>query len=211
MINRAEIDHMARLRDIMNGNTSTPMPQATNTGSNSPNVGMPKDTVNINDDMKNILTKMYEASGETERLQKNVLTEEAATQPTITKRMVNERSYFVKVGLKPCSKTRRTYSVMNEDFKEPFKDIQLFESAYLIAEYLNEGRSLSDVRISNIVDLEEDYKVAVKECVFFKDKIKRCKQLNESEAGSVFEKKFKISKAKAESVHESIKARLASL
>lgn len=168
---------MARIMGLLNGTqsakTSRPNPQKINEA-----VDIPEP--DIKNDMKKIL-EMFN-TGSNAASTKQTLTEEIKVKPNDA-----ANSLKVLVELYPGSKTRKLYHVEDSN-RIIFENIFLYEIAHLLKDSL-EGNSFKSKE--ELLKLNEEYNSHLKEASFYKEKVNRCIQLNETKARPVLEEKYK--------------------
>ena len=168
---------MARIMGLLNGTqsakTSRPNPQKVNEAFDIPEP-------DIKNDMKKIL-EMFN-TGSNAASTKQTLTEEVKVKPND-----GANSLKVLVELYPGSKTRKLYHVEDSN-RVIFENIFLYEIAHLLKDSL-EGNSFKSKE--ELLKLNEEYNSHLKEASFYKEKVNRCIQLNETTARPVLEEKYK--------------------
>ena len=168
---------MARIMGLLNGTqsakTSRPNPQKVNEAFDIPEP-------DIKNDMKKIL-EMFN-TGSNAASTKQTLTEEVKVKPND-----GANSLKVLVELYPGSKTRKLYHVEDSN-RVIFENIFLYEIAHLLKDSL-EGNSFKSK--DELLKLNEEYNSHLKEASFYKEKVNRCIQLNETKARPVLEEKYK--------------------
>lgn len=168
---------MARIMGLLNGTQSTktsrPNPQKVNEA-----VDIPEP------DIKNDMMKILEMfnSGSNAASTKQALTEEVKVKPND-----GANSLKVLVELYPGSKTRKLYHIEDSN-RVIFENIFLYEIAHLLKDSL-EGNSFKSKE--ELLKLNEEYNSHLKEASFYKEKVNRCIQLNETKARPVLEEKYK--------------------
>lgn len=170
---------MARIMGLLNGTqsakTSRPNPQKINES-----VDIPEP------DIKNDMMKILEMfnSGSNTASTKPVLTENVDVK---VKANDGANSLKILVELYPGSKTRKLYHIEDSN-KVIFENIFLYEIAHLLKDSL-EGNSFKSK--DELLKLNEEYNSHLKEASFYKEKVNRCIQLNETKARPVLEEKYK--------------------
>lgn len=198
MVSGEDISYMERLKSIMEGKKPTSAP-SNNRHIKSPELPQEK---NIEDDMKAILERFNRGN-------KNTITENKASNiihdpiddytppPMMSKPLsdikrvmpsINE-NYQIVVELYPGSKVRKLYSIIDGNGnKTKYSNLNIFEAAQLIVESLMTSKK---VNIEDVLEQDKEYGDLIKESLFYRSKVEKCKQLNEAEAGKILEGKAK--------------------
>lgn len=106
-----------------------------------------------------------------------------------------------------AGKTRKRYDVVNKTSRSyVYEDFVNPETAQAIVKLFNKGLTESSKKVQQILELEEEFTRCRSDAARFKKHYTRSIELGESEAGAVFAKKFKTSKAEALAAQESLKS-----
>lgn len=159
-------------------------------------------SVNEKQDMKNILSKFYEASGQAT----NSIIEDAKYDSTLREALITHKtpdgvvigSWEVRAKLSESESGKKFYDVVNPDTSEVlFNNLVIFEAAHAIVRYLNKGLKPNHQKIEEIADLEEVFRRNRQDAAIFKKRYNRCIELKEAEAATVFNARYQKAKAQA--------------
>jgi hypothetical protein len=201
MANSNDIDQMADLMAIMNGQTpSKRMTVETRNGKPVENITLPSvgDQANV-DAMKNVLSNFYGVNKGMERVAMT-LVDDSGSDSTLRTAMVTEATDDgVSIGeweiyLKEEGK-RKFYDVVNErNGMVIAADLTLYEAAFGIARSLADGLPITSPVIRSILQAEGEYAAALIDATHHKHNMK--KALTEGRR-SLLEDRYEISKQKA--------------
>lgn len=186
MDNRQATEDMARIMSLLNGtqppkNISKQYPQKLNESVDIPEPDTKQDMVKI--------LEMFN-SGTKTTSSKPVLTEE------VKQKYDGASSLKIIVELYPGSRTRKLYHIEDSN-KLIFENIFLYEIAHLLKDSI-EGNSFKSK--TELLKLNDEYNTHLKEASFYKEKVNRCIQLNETKARPVLEEKYKSAVKKANEI-----------
>lgn len=216
-----EISYMEKLKNIMEGKNTPPATANVRNNINQPE--LPKE-INIDDDMKSILerfnrnnntqhTPVMETKTHNIHSEKYNIDDIVDNMPSILNSPEPNRknnysnniseSYNIVVELYPGSKVRKLYSIVgNNGSLTKYNNLNMFESAQLILENLMTSKNIN---LSDILAKDKEYGDLIKESMFYRTKVDKCKQLNEHEAGKILEGKSVEITKRANSIQKQLR------
>jgi hypothetical protein len=197
-----EVEEMARLRRILNGEAVEPkIPSLL--GTKKSMIGESSDP---QDDMKAIL-EMFQhgATGAVERVREAAVDNKPlrdALMTSKTKDGVKMGSWEIKVhedgGLK-------TYDVSNTYTGEPIaQDLTLYESALCLCKLLNFHVGINSAQVREILNLEEQYARHRQEAAMFKLRIKQRNESGDTVRAAIAEDRYQEARTHALDLREQI-------
>jgi hypothetical protein len=203
MIDRKEIDDMARILKVMDNLPDEPVnaiveeaATVTRTPLSDPDI----------DAMRNILMRMNEAASEGPVVDVE-LKEALQTVPTPKGARIGSWEIVVH----ELSDDERAYDVVNVRTGEPIATkLGLYEAARGLVRRLNEGVSITDKRVRDLLSLEEQYVRNRNDASFFRQHSEKMREKGEEVKAAIAEDRFDDSQRKAIEAHDRI-LRLAGL
>jgi hypothetical protein len=195
--NRQDVDAMANILRALNGDTSGIKSQPTpSTPSGSPidlTPGVSSDDVKA---MENILKNFYGAS-------KNVAKKVVST--------INESTKIengVAVGVFSIEKnSKELYDIRDVRSQDTlFEGLRLYETAYLLAKYLNEGKKINSAEITKIISSNAVFETYYYDAISHKRSYNTAKKRGDATKMDIAEARFDRAKSEAQAAHMQIKA-----
>jgi hypothetical protein len=221
MPSRADVDSMARILRIMNGETVEPEPVRMHGGQtvNNPIVVTQGPTSADTAAMAKILEAFRGATEDTavslreEAARSPRMQEAMATVATPTGAIIDKWEVRARVQESASSgKQRKIYDVMNPRTREVVAEkLVIYEAAFAIVRLLNKGHAANSSRVQEVLTLEETFHRNRQDAARFKQRFERCKSLGEKEAGDVFEARYQRARAEALVAHDQVKSILESI
>lgn len=182
MVDPREVEEMARIRRILNGEYQEQVHEVARNHISQVNESYDLADINSEDpkeQMKAILQRFNQgASSSVQRIQEDTATHpafEAALKTEKTPSGVKVGSWEIKVYEDQGNKT---YDVCHVQTSEPIaRDLTLYESALAITKLLNKHVSINSAQVREVLELEESYSRARQDAALFKRKARR---MNES-------------------------------
>lgn len=221
MPSRADVDSMARILRIMNGETVAPEPVRMANGqtvqapiyvTQGPTAADTAAMAKILESFRSVTEEAHvslrEEATRSPRLQEAMATVETPTGVIIDKWEVRARVQESASS----GKQRKIYDVVNPRTREVVAEkLVIYEAAFAIVRLLNKGLSASSGRVQEVLNLEETFHRNRQDAARFKQRFERCKSLGEKEAGDVFEARYQRARAEALVAHDQIKSLLESI
>lgn len=201
MIDRASIDDMSRLMRILSEGGSVPVADIKPASvAEKTQPARPKGDPDV-DAMRVILERLQSASttvvehlvetGEKDK----VLGEALTTNRTETGARIGNW----EIRLHEEGREKR-YDVVNTATNEPIaKDLYLYEAAYGLTKHLNQGLTINDRRVKNMMQIEEDFVRHRNDAVSMKRRKERLIREGNSQAALVAEDRY--DEAKRQAIH----------
>jgi hypothetical protein len=192
VVSHEEVNAMSNLLNILNSvEEGTPVKQTIN----SAHTAIVENSVDMKDDMKQILSRFYSAGNDAV----NQLVEEShysteandALNSKKTQNGVVIGQYEIRQRLSEGSGNTSFYDVVYSNSKQNIaSDLILYEAALLLTRYLNKGEMINGTNIKKVLQLEETYYTQRADAIRFKKKAKQCYESRNNEQGSIFEGRF---------------------
>lgn len=193
---RQDVDAMANILKALNGDTSgvKAQPQSSTTGPNidlTPGVS-PTDVKA----MENILKSFYSAS---ENVAKKVAT-------TINESTKIENG--VSVGIYNIEKNEKElYDIRDTRSQDTlFEGLRLYETAYLLTNYLNEGKKINSAEITKVISSNAVFETYYYDAISHKRSYNSAKKRGDFTKMDIAEARFDRAKSEAQSAHNQIKS-----
>jgi len=182
MVDPREVEEMARIRRILNGEYQEEVQEVARNHVRQVNESYDSADINSTDpkeQMKAILQRFNQgASNAVQRIQEDNSTHpefESALKTEMIPGGVKIGSWEIKVYEDAGNKT---YDVCHVQTNEPIaRDLTLYESAVAITKLLNKHVSINSAQVREVLELEESYSRARQDAALFKRKARR---MNES-------------------------------
>lgn len=202
---------------IMEGKKPSPLPSS----SGRPNTNI-ENNVDPKDDMKKILMAFNGGSKKQElvenkvperNIESNLSQDELVDKiirgeinPTQNKsnfeENLKEDNFQIVVELYPASKIRKLYSIVNNGNPTEYNNFQMFETAQLIIESLQTNKKS---KIDFYKEKDREFSNLIKESLFYKSKIEKCRQINEKEAERIIAEKSKNYSLEAQKIQKEMR------
>lgn len=198
-----EIEAMARLRRIMNGET---VEEAQTPSLLSPSKGGLGEQSDATDDMKAIM-KMFQ-TGATESIER--VKETAQTNRPLRDALITTKTKDgVKMGSWEIKVTEdqgvKTYDVSNVHTGEAIAhDLTLYESALCLCKLLNYHVGINSAQVRDVLDLEDKYARFRQEAVLFKHRMKQRTESGDHVRAAVAEDRYQEARTAALNLREQI-------
>ena len=193
---RQDVNAMANILKALNGDTSGMKSQPSSVSSGSPldlTPGVTSDDVKA---MENILKNFYGASN-------NVAKKVVSTINESTK--INNG---VAIGVFSIEKnTKDLYDIRDMRSQDTlFEGLRLYETAYLLANYLNEGKKINSAEITKIISSNAVFETYYYDAISHKRSYNAAKKRNDSTKMDIAEARFDRAKSEAQAARMQIKA-----